>query len=543
MQTENVGRAIKSDEWLALRREALDKSEVLASLGGPHEILLGYQRRLLNSTSKHDVTVVPKSRRTGATWAIGADAIMTSGASKSAGGMDTFYIGYNLEMAREFIDVCAMWGGALEGVALEVNEFIFEEDKDHAVKAFRIRLDSGFEIVALPSRPRSLRGKQGYVIIDEAAFHDDLPGMMKAALALLIWGGKVCIVSTHDGEMNPFNQLVNDVRAGRLPYNLVEFDFDDALRDGLYRRICVVKGEEYTLADEAAWRAKTIAFYSDDADEELFCIPSIGSGIYLTRTLIEKQMREGVPVLRWSPPADDFTEWPKRKRKSYMRDWIEEHVDPLLAKLDPDLRHALGQDYAYAQDLSVLWLLAVTRLLKRETPFIIEMRRMPFEQQKQLFFYIAKKLPRFTGGKIDATGSGHALAQVCMQEFGARRIEEVNISREWYRTNVPRVKAALEDSDLWIPKDDDVLTDFRLVKLIDGVPMVQKVRTKDSKDGKKRHGDTFVASVLAYAATDIEPREYDGYMSASTERAESDDDDDDGGALAGGSFSRTDGLH
>ena len=28
-------------------------------------------------------------------------------------------------------------------------------------------------------RPRSLRGKQGYVIVDEAAFHDDLAELLR----------------------------------------------------------------------------------------------------------------------------------------------------------------------------------------------------------------------------------------------------------------------------------------------------------------------------------------------------------------------------
>ncbi|MEM9734199.1 MAG: hypothetical protein AAF903_12065 [Pseudomonadota bacterium] len=538
--SDAVGRGISKEEWLELRQAALVNSDRLKALGGPSEMLLGFQRRLLRSVDKHDVTVCSKSRRTGATWAIGSSAVLTSAARQSDGGMDTFYIGYNLEMAREFIDVCAMWAAAFERVTMAVEEFIFEEDKDKAVKAFRIRMDSGFEIVALSSRPRSLRGKQGFVILDEAAFHDDLPGMMKAALALLIWGGKVCVISTHDGEMNPFNEIVNDVRAKRLPYNLVEFDFDDALKDGLYRRICNIRRQTYSVALEAAWRAKTIAFYGADADEELFCIPSIGSGIYLPRALIEKQQRVDIPVLRWEPPAEDFTEWPKHERQSYMADWIAQHVEPLLAKLNPRLRHVLGQDYAYAMDLSVLWVMAVEMSLRRVTPFIVEMRRMPFEQQKQLFFHIAKKLPRFTGAGIDANGSGQALAQVCMQEFGARRVEEVQISRQWYRAHVPPVKAALEDDNLLLPQDDGVLTDFRMVRLNDGVPMVPKVRTKDAKDGNKRHGDSFVAAVLAYAASDIEPREYQGYESASINRV--DDDYEDDAPLAGGAFYRTDGL-
>jgi len=525
------GRAITEDDWKAQRQEALDRLDDVVRLhhaANDNDILFGYQRRLLASTAKFDVTVCLKSRRTGATWAIAADAVLHASAAKSAGGMDVFYVGYNLDMAREFIDVCASWARAFDHAASEIDEFVFEphKDPDKEIKAFRIRFASGFEIIALPSRPRSLRGRQGYVIIDEAAFHDDLDGVMKAALALLIWGGKVCVISTHDGEMNPFNSLVNDVRAGRKPYNLIEFDFDDALRDGLYKRRCAIEVKDYTLAGEAKFRADILGFYGEDADEELFCIPSLGNGVYFTRAMIEKAMRADIPVLRWSPPSEDFTEWPKGKRYSYLTDWIRDHVDPLLRKLDPDLRHAFGQDYAYAVDLSVLWLLAVERNLTRRTPFIIEMRKMPFEQQKQLLFHVAERLPRLTGGKIDANGSGHALAQVTMQRFGARTIEEVHLSREWYREHMPRAKAAIEDGDFLLPRDDDVLTDWRMIRLMDGVAQVPRNRAKSKADGKKRHGDTAVAGVLAYAATDIEPLAYEGYQAA---HSTDPDDDDDGG--------------
>ena len=81
------------------------------------------------------------------------------------------------------------------------------------VQAFRLKFASGFKIVALPSVPRALRGKQGLVIIDEAAFHKDLAEVLKAAVALLMWGGQVVVVSTHDGSANPFNLLLDDIRA------------------------------------------------------------------------------------------------------------------------------------------------------------------------------------------------------------------------------------------------------------------------------------------------------------------------------------------
>ena len=96
-----------------------------------------------------------------------------------------------------------------------MEEFLFDDgDPDKQIKAFRIKFACGFQIIALPSRPRSLRGMQGFVIIDEAAFHEDLKELMKAAIALLIWGGRVLVISTHNGEDNYFNQLVKEARAG-----------------------------------------------------------------------------------------------------------------------------------------------------------------------------------------------------------------------------------------------------------------------------------------------------------------------------------------
>ncbi len=43
--------------------------------------------------------------------------------------------------------------------------------------------------------------------------------------------------------------------------------------EGLYQRIALVTGKEWTPAAEAEWRQDIIDFYGDGADEELFCVP------------------------------------------------------------------------------------------------------------------------------------------------------------------------------------------------------------------------------------------------------------------------------
>lgn len=137
-------------------------------------------------------------------------------------------------------------GEKLQVVAGKVNEDIFRDGDEREIKAFRIDFASGHKILALSNRPSNLRGKQGRVIIDEAAFVEDLPELLKAALALLMWGGQVIIISTHDGAENPFNELIQDVRAGNLPYSLHRITLDDALSAGLYRRICRVTKQDWT---------------------------------------------------------------------------------------------------------------------------------------------------------------------------------------------------------------------------------------------------------------------------------------------------------
>lgn len=86
----------------------------------------------------------------------------------------------------------------------------------------------------MPSEPRSLRSKQGRVVIDEAAFVDNLPELLKAAMALRMWGGSVRIMSTHNGEDSDFNEMIKETRAGKRPYTLHRVTFDDALEQGLY---------------------------------------------------------------------------------------------------------------------------------------------------------------------------------------------------------------------------------------------------------------------------------------------------------------------
>ncbi|MCS5517039.1 hypothetical protein NWF32_25325 [Pseudomonas qingdaonensis] len=130
--------------------------------------------------------------------------MLVAAAAKSARGQTVYYLGYNQDMTVEYIQACAMWARAFDYAAGEIEEGIWpDEDQEKHIKTYTIVFPSGHRIVALTSRPSNLRGRQGVVVIDEAAFHSDLAELLKAALALLIWGGEVHVISTHDGTETP----------------------------------------------------------------------------------------------------------------------------------------------------------------------------------------------------------------------------------------------------------------------------------------------------------------------------------------------------
>lgn len=250
-------------------------------------LLLGYQQRTVDMLfSGTALLVIEKSRRIGLTWGVAAFAVLKAATAMADGGQNVWYMGYDKDMTLEFIEVCAMWARAFGLAASEAEEEVLYTDdngREQGVKAFSIRLASGFRITALPSVPRALRGKQGVVIIDEAAFHKNVNEVIKSAMALLIWGGQVVVISTHDGVANPFNVLIDEIHAGKRKGETLRITFLEAMDAGLYERVALVaKTKGMPIEPKAEWEAGIRAAYGDDAEEELDCVPKRGSGTLIS---------------------------------------------------------------------------------------------------------------------------------------------------------------------------------------------------------------------------------------------------------------------
>ena len=463
-------------------------------------VLLPYQQEWI--ADKSPLKIGEKSRRIGLTWAEAADAALECASDRSAGGQNCYYLGYNKDMTVEFIQACAMWARAYGLAAAEVEEGIWEDGDKH-IQTFIIRFPkSGFRIEALTSRPSNLRGRQGRVILDEAAFHESLDELLKAALALLIWGGCVRVISTHDGEDNPFNELINEIRAGKRKGTVHRTTFREAVAQGLYKRVCMRKGIAYDPHEEELWMQEVYDFYGSAADEELDAIPSKGGGRWLPHSLLESKKDASVPVLRFEAPKgwDDFERVTEESRNAEVLEWFDEHLKPVLENIPKKVTSFYGLDFARKRNACSFWPLVEQQNTNKRIPFLFEMFKVPYKQQEEFLKLIVAKLPNFRKGAHDAGGNGGYLAEA-MQVLYGERIEAIMLTESWYREHTPHFKAALEDGDIEnMPADQDVQEDHRAFVMVNGVARIPAMG-KTNSNNKDRHGDSAIAHLLAdYAA-------------------------------------------
>lgn len=459
-------------------------------------VLLPYQQAWVADNSP--VKIFVKSRRIGGSWAEAGESALEASRTN---GQDTWYIGYTKDMAIEFIRDVADWAKfySLAVSEIEETEEVFDDgDEKKAILAFTVKFASGFRVTALSSAPRNLRGKQGRVVIDEAAFHDNLAELLKSAFALLIWGGCVRIISTHNGVMNPFNQLIEDVKAGKLPYTLHVCTFDEALEQGLYQRICLKTNKTWTVDGEQAWADEIRSIYADNVDEELNCVPKNSGGKYLSFALILNAMNDETPYLIYQE-TDEFNLRSESVRETACREWCADNLDLILANLPQNSCCFVGADYGRNGDKTAYAVAYQTQNIHLKIACIVELDNIPFSQQEQVLNYICDRI-RLMGMAMDGTGIGAASSEKAYHRYGSSVVEVIKLSQGWYSLHMPPFKAALEDGVLTdIPRHDNILSDLSAFEVIGGVPKLPPSKNL-GKDKQKRHGDTAVALALLYYA-------------------------------------------
>lgn len=461
-------------------------------------ILLPYQIRF--HQDRANVRLSEKSRRIGFSWGcIAAEGALEAAAER---GMNQYYMGYNMGMAAENIGdaltFARAYGMACSAIDISREREVIGESRQDITR-FRLTFASGHIYEALSSSPWNWRGRQGHAWIDEAAFHRNLQEVIKGALAFLMWGGRVDIISTHNSEENYFFELIRDIKAGKLPtWSHHYIDFDQAIAEGFYQRICLVTGRKWSKEAEQKWRDEQFASYpvQEDANEELACIAKRGSGAYFTRMLVEQCMIDGVPVICWSKSAEFVTD---ENRLEETDQWIKDNLKPLIDNMTMH-KTVYGQDFGRNNDLSVIDILQKRDPSRWTMAFKLELHNIPFDVQAKIRDYILDEVPMLHHAAFDARGNGQSHAEGALQLKGKARVSCLMATAAMYMEFFPKYHQCLEQRSFLIARDEDTIADHRRVVLVKGNPTMDSGHDK-GKHGLQRHGDSAISGLMSFIAT------------------------------------------
>ena len=465
-----------------------------------YDIFLPYQKEWLEDRS--DLKIIEKNRRCGISWTDSADSVLD--AAPANGWTNTYYMSFNKDNCRQYIEDAGEWAKKL-GYA--VSEIIEEEeplldDEEKSITTYRITFSSGAEIMGLPGVSRSLRSKQGNVVIDEAAFFDDLDSVLQAAKALVMWGGRIRVISTHNGDDNPFNILIKNIRSGKeKEWSLHRITFREAMAQGLYKRICLKQGRKWTPEADKEFMDKMYRIYGDNPDEELDVIPRASGDRYFGRGLLDHATADADSYdIRRLECSDSFLHKNESFKNREVEKFFNQEVRPLLGALEGQVFG--GNDFGRSGDLTTYWFAEEVSKTQLAVRLIVEIKNAPFEQQQLFNDYVTDWLSerkKFGGLAIDSRGNGQQLAEHAMLRHPGASIQVME-TNAWYAKYGTDLHGLMESGDFTVPDDETIKADFALVVLKNGIPTIPAVRTSDRDSKGKRHGDGASAAMLCVCA-------------------------------------------
>jgi phage FluMu gp28-like protein len=295
-------------------------------------------------------------------------------------------------------------------------------------------------------------------------------------MALLMWGGQVIVVSTHDGVDNPFNQLIEDIKAKRRKGATLKITFDDALKDGLYERICLVTGKPATPEGKKEFVADIRGYYGDDAGEELDCIPKAGAGCFIPPELVVAAEDEscGKPELYKGGPCFGGRDIAAGRGGDNAAMWVSEQIGNVLYLRDRRKGNNIG-------------LIAQEKI---------------FDGQFRTF--------RILRYGLDQTGMGEGEVERAQQKYGSRVVGFI-LSPAVRLAAATALKRRLEEGTYKLPPDPTgaIRADFRAIKKTKGTGNTVRLVNEGEV-----HADEFWAAALQCLVAEGAVLVYDGYRGA-----------------------------
>ena len=465
-----------------------------------YDIFLPYQKKWLEDRS--DLKIIEKNRRCGSPWTDSADSVLD--AAPANGWTNTYYMSFNKDNCRQYIEDAGEWAKKLGFAASEIieSEEPLLDDEEKSITTYRITFSSGAEIMGLPGVSRSLRSKQGNVVIDEAAFFDDLESVLQAAKALVMWGGRIRVISTHNGDDNPFNILIKNIRSGKeKEWSLHRITFREAMAQGLYKRICLKQGRKWTPEADKEFMDKMYRIYGDNPDEELDVIPRASGDRYFGRGLLDHATADADSYdMRRLECSDSFLHKNENFKNREIKKFFNQEVRPVLGALEGQVFG--GNDFGRSGDLTTYWFAEEVSKTQLAVRLIVEIKNAPFEQQQLFNDYVTDWLSerkKFGGLAIDSRGNGQQIGEHAMLRHPGASIQVME-TNAWYAKYGTDLHGLMESGDFTVPDDETIKADFALVVLKNGIPTIPAVRTSDRDSKGKRHGDGASAAMLCVCA-------------------------------------------
>ena len=428
--------------------------------GTPGGVLLPWQQAWRRDESR--LKLWEKCRRIGATWTEANDAVM----SRLAGRREDYWFSSADESAAyEFGEYCRFWLQSAKAVADHFTEQVEDPRSGRAATAFCVRLPNGARITAVSSNPRRFRSKGGDVTLDEFAYHDDPGAMYDAAQPCILWGGRLRILSTHNGDASQFHRFVEmgrrrhsgQSRPGDIPFRLHRITIEEAVAQGLVEKINESRNVDLTrqqfLADCRAGCRN-----ADQWAQEYLAIPSMDQSAWLAYDLIEACESE-------------------------------QAGDPALA--GEGLRY-VGMDVGENRDRTVIWTLEQVGdvLWTRE---VLVLTDEPLRIKGEALLSRLRH-PRVVRACVDATGLG---AQIAQDAVATGKGEAVKFSLPVKDALFSPLRGLFEDRRVRVPADRRVREDLhslRMVRTSGGSPRFDAARSEAG------HADLCTALALACSA-------------------------------------------
>lgn len=421
-----------------------------------NEYFLPYQKRWLNDNSK--MKIWEKSRRIGATYVQSYEDVRDCVAKKVP---KVWFSSTDESAAREYIEYCEQWTELFDKAAKSLGNVVIDSEQN--LKALVIEFSNGTKIHALTSNPKQFRSKEGKVVLDEYAHHNNPDQLWMAAKPCITWGYPLRILSTHNGQSCKFYKFVENAKQKKTKWSLHTTSIQLAVEEGLLDKI---SGRPTTEEEKQEWlEEQRISCFDDYTWFQEFCCQAMDESVsFLPYELIFSCEMETDKLIK---PLKDV-------------------VGDLY----------VGMDIGRKEHLSVIWVIERLEDIKY-TRQVIELPNTLFRKQKEVLYEILRheKLRRCC---IDASGLGMELAENAVIDFSPTRVEAVSFTPKVKEELAFTVKINFDDRRVFIPSEREIREDLHSVKK--DVTTSGNIRFDVEKSEASGHADRFWALALALHA-------------------------------------------